>query len=1262
MTKSQSLLILFLSVNALLVVADVQYVQGVLRDQGPDTMKQCGSAGTANNSYGFVGTDFQLPIGYYRDNEKGLVGKECNDQNGWGPTECGRINTFDRTPIYAYKGRSPGKNIQSPDSFQKWFHASPETIDVIFSVPLTNNGRGVYGYTNFSFFPLDNIGWQDHCNDAGNPPKPHNYAYCFEAHFRFGYQGGERFDFTGDDDVWVYINDYLVIDLGSLHQKMSESVELDKLNIGLVKSTPTVSSSYKFDFFYCERHTTESNMQISTSLVAYCAYYDWCNVCEGNGQSCCTADIIAQHCDDGNLCTTDLCSVRDSPDVSCQHIKVNCTAPDKCNNADCDPATGTCKTTPVSCDDNDACTIDSCSPTLGCQHTLNSCNDNNKCTVDSCNKVTGCSNVAISCNDNNQCTADTCNPSSGCSNTAISCPDSRCFPGSCNPNSGCTNTTLNCNDNDVCTLDSCDSMNGGCQHVKTNCDDNNKCTIDTCDPVNGCQHDTFSCDDHNDCTTDGCDPSSNCTHVPVVCEEKLCQTVQCLTSGGCTYAPVTCNDNNKCTIDTCDASNGQCSNQKINCDDGSACTDDSCDLNTGKCVNAPHTCNDNSKCTVDTCNNATGCVFTQISCDDKNACTTDSCAPSSGCAHVNISCDDGQKCTIDTCSPSFGCSNTPVNCKTGDACIIGTCDPNTGSCKNTSIPDCTKCTAPKVVDCSGFGDKCHPYVCTPVNGSCVPDTPVSCNDNSKCTTDSCDLSTGQCSFVPINCTDTDPCTVDSCVAATGCVNTPMDCDDKSVCTKDSCAAGQCQNTLLPCAPDNKCQLANCDKTNGCLKTNKTCDDGNPCTSDSCSLTTGECIFTAIAKFCIPCASTTCTWSDSCHPSVCDNSTNTCKPNPVVCNDNSLCTDDSCDGSGTTYKCNYVKKNCTTTTPCNPASCDPKIGCTLLNFTCDDGNLCTKDSCVVVNNNASCQFDTIPCTSPDLCHLHACNSSTGECLVTPKVCNDGNPCTIDSCELDGNCSFVYKNCTTDPCNPMTCDDSGECVAVPVSCDDGNPCTTDIVNCTADTNGPQCVHIINETVCDDGKYCTVDICNSSVPAGENPCQNVPMECPVLDQCTLSNNCSEESRGCAPVLKDCAMNHTNDNTSDYCILSKCDPNAGCIFEPRICPNQDIGCYDAVCNNVTRQCEQKQKSNFNKNTGKGGILCVLLYNKKARAAAITGGALAGIIIGAIIAAALIGVGGKVGYTYLMAKNAPMSNVGTNPLYADAAGSGTNALFEGPQ
>jgi hypothetical protein len=91
------------------------------------------------------------------------------------------------------------------------------------------------------------------------------------------------------------------------------------------------------------------------------------------------------------------------------------------------------------------------------------CNDNNACTTDSCH-LGVCVNTPITCNDNNACTIDTCDAQIGC-----------------------VNTPRVCNDNNACTTDSCDPQTGNCVFTPINCNYNNACAgTGSCDVVAGC--------------------------------------------------------------------------------------------------------------------------------------------------------------------------------------------------------------------------------------------------------------------------------------------------------------------------------------------------------------------------------------------------------------------------------------------------------------------------------------------------------------------------------------------------------------------------------------------------------------------------------------------------------------------------------------------------------------------------------------------------------------------------------------------------------
>jgi fibro-slime domain-containing protein len=112
-----------------------------------------------------------------------------------------------------------------------------------------------------NFFPLDNAGWgNNHTRGDG----PHNFAFTTEIHATFRYVGTETFTFIGDDDVWVFVNGKLAMDLGGVHQKMTNTINLDQTASAL---GITPGNEYTLDLFHAERHSWESNFRIDTNFA-----------------------------------------------------------------------------------------------------------------------------------------------------------------------------------------------------------------------------------------------------------------------------------------------------------------------------------------------------------------------------------------------------------------------------------------------------------------------------------------------------------------------------------------------------------------------------------------------------------------------------------------------------------------------------------------------------------------------------------------------------------------------------------------------------------------------------------------------------------------------------------------------------------------------------------------------------------------------------------------------------------------------------------
>lgn len=151
--------------------------------------------------------------------------------------------------------------ITSADSFTQWYRDVPgKNLSQALTLTLTRSGgtdeQPIYSYQNTSFFPIDG---QMYGNSGGSPD--HNFHFTFELRTQFTYRQGQGqvFSFYGDDDVWVFINGELVIDIGGVHGKVAQLVELDRLGL-------TDGETATLDFFFAERHRTESNFRIDTTL------------------------------------------------------------------------------------------------------------------------------------------------------------------------------------------------------------------------------------------------------------------------------------------------------------------------------------------------------------------------------------------------------------------------------------------------------------------------------------------------------------------------------------------------------------------------------------------------------------------------------------------------------------------------------------------------------------------------------------------------------------------------------------------------------------------------------------------------------------------------------------------------------------------------------------------------------------------------------------------------------------------------------------
>lgn len=485
------------------------------------------------------------------------------------------------------------------------------------------------------------------------------------------------------------------------------------------------------------------------------------------GEKCDTAIAAGQpgacptDCSDGNACTTDTLLNAGTCNAQCQSAAVqqckdgdNC-CPSGCNNntdKDCSASCGNgavegnekCDTAiaagqpgacPTSCNDSDACTVDTLLNPGAC---------NAQCSysqIAQCKNGDGCCPSGCTANNDDDCSAS-------CGNGAVEPPE-LCDTGI---SSGTGKCPTSCNDGNDCTIDTL--QNGGTCSAKCTTS-----TITSCKSNDGCC--PAGCNNNNDndcpvvCGNNAVESGEKCDgNCPTSCSPLTCKAGSVSGSGcqrECVYSDLAAGT--ACTGGKCYS--GSCC---TGCWTGSACntgtTTSTCGDNGANCT----TCSTSDPCETASCSTGT-CTTTNKT--NGTACPGGQCLSGTCCT----GCSSGASCLAGTSTTYCGSGGTSCSTCTAGTCKTPTC--TSGSCGTANASNGTSCT----------GGKCY-------NGSCC----TGCVTGTTCYTGTTSSQCGDNGATCGTCTTTNPCKTASC--STGaCVLSNV--ADGATCPSGKCYAGSC---------------------------------------------------------------------------------------------------------------------------------------------------------------------------------------------------------------------------------------------------------------------------------------------------------------------------------------------------------------------------------------------------------------------------------------------------------------------------------------
>ncbi len=788
--------------------------------------------------------------------------------------------------------------------------------------------------------------------------------------------------------------------------------------------------------------------------------------------------------------------------------------------------------------------------------------------------------------------------------------------------------------------------------------------IGSCNLLDGCKADD-QCEDFNECTENLCLSDGTC-HFSQESDGAPCSgnDFGCC-AGVCFNEPANNDFDEECRSDPI------CTSHYLKYEEdneGQPCEGDCKTCESGYCIDNDEVCEEEGMCCEDG-----ECVQCVTECyEDDKKCVGDSSYQQ--CENVEDDLwrfsTDIQECESSVCNRPIceegGCREEPIafgesdfdnGCYNDEGCEDGNCN-----CDGEG--NCVSMCDPMGDDCDD-GNPCTEGRCNTDTGECdfLPRNGVLCETNGEqgiCRNDECEI---------VDCIENDDCEEISCrdaFCSDGNICKWEPSTDGEECTKESGDLGECQEgycRYIECqeandCPDSKCQEKEC--TGGsCTYTDFV--DGHDCEIEGEEETKegfchgGDCLISCVSEgcpddevcneetgLCVECMEANdcpeeecknvtcndeneCTYSNAPNGEECSDGTcfaGNCEEN---CQDNTQCGGDTpvCSQDiGTCVECNIgsdcPQKDCLNIEGCyfgecrytkqeNGTSCD----------SCGPGEcVCFRGTCINACYDSSDCEETYPFCNQDLSYCTECENE--------NHCDDGNPCTISSCN-EGFCEYEnlddYIECNEDGVNGTCC--GGVCNTQTLADTYDEECRSDYPSCigdrlqyTSENEGEICdgectvcssgfCDHDNHSICPDSQICNEGICSD---CEENLCEIGDSECLSegrYRECTSENECNVwgEPKNCpdeacqTPSCEDgqCFLSYIprGDTDSEYCQGDvgcdggdcRCDGNGNCVsmcFSDKDCDDGNP-CTKGFCDNG--RCVQEPSQDMQ--ACPGGVCC---------------------------------------------------------------------------